>query len=73
MEEKKAEKVIPVKYDQFWLTFHANTDRPVESMPQSPMSGYRGDTLPMIGISGFPKSAGMDFAGWSEDSDTKWY
>ena len=73
MEEKKAEKVIPVKYDQFWLTFHANTDRPVESMPQSPMSGYLGDTLPMIGISGFPKSEGMDFAGWSEDPDTKWY
>ncbi len=72
MENKRKSAVIPVEYDKLWLTFHKNTTRNVESMPRD-QSGHLGDTFPTIGISGFPTTERMDFAGWSESPNTKWY
>lgn len=63
--------VVEIDYEPLDLHFFPNTDKAVESMPEN-RSGYPGDVMPLKGPSGFPRAEGLEFAGWSEDPNTKW-
>lgn len=63
--------VIEIDYEPLDVHFFPNTDQKVESMPNS-ISAYPGDTVSLKGPSGFPRTEGMEFAGWSEDPNARW-
>ena len=63
--------VIEIDYEPIDIHFFPNTNQQVKSMPES-VSAYPGDTVSLKGAAGFPRTEGMDFAGWSEDPNTRW-